>query len=120
MGTTEPRGSTIHPNYKEVIMENQNESVLVKGFYPKQKHENAPDFVIAKASFNLPQFAEFMREFKAANPGEEWVNVDMKVSQQGKGYASVDTWKPDPNMAGQGAPAAAPAAPAPTLEDIPF
>ena len=104
-------------------MENQNESVLVKGFYPKQKHENAPDFVIAKASFNLPQFAEFMREFKAANPGEEWVNVDMKISQQGKGYASVDTWKPDPNMAnGVHVPAnkAAPAAPAPTLEDIPF
>ena len=104
-------------------MENQNESMLVKGFYPKQKHPNAPDFVIAKGSINLPQFAEFMREFKAANPGEEWVNIDMKVSKAGKGHAIVDAWKPDPNMAGQGgqaAPAAAPAAPAPTLEDIPF
>jgi hypothetical protein len=101
-------------------MENQQESVLIKGFYPKMKHENAPDFIIGKGSINLVQFAEFMREFKAANPGEEWVNIDMKVSKAGKGYASVDTWKPDPNMAGQGAPAAAPAAPAPTLEDIPF
>ena len=98
-------------------MENQQESVLIKGFYPKMKHENAPDFIIGKGSINLPQFAEFMREFKAANPGEEWVNIDMKVSKAGKGYASVDTWKPDPNLAA--APAAAPA-PAPVEEDIPF
>ena len=98
-------------------MENQQESVLIKGFYPKMKHENAPDFIIGKGSINLPQFAEFMREFKAANPGEEWVNIDMKVSNAGKGYASVDTWKPDPNLAA--APAAAPA-PAPVEEDIPF
>ena len=79
-------------------MENQD-SMLVKGFYPKPKHENAPDFVIAKGSFHLPTFAEFMREFKAANPGEEWASVDMKVSRSGKGYATVDEWKPDPDKA---------------------
>ena len=96
-------------------MDNQD-SMLVKGFYPKSKHENAPDFVIAKGSFHLPTFAEFMREFKAANPGEEWVSLDMKVSKAGKGYAVVDDWKPDPDKA-----------PAPTsqpvnnsAEDLPF
>jgi hypothetical protein len=97
------------------------ESVLVKGFYPKPKHPNAPDFVIAKGSINLPQFAEFMREFKAANPGEEWVNIDMKLSKAGKGHATVDTWKPDPAMQGQ---SSAPAAPAPAMapidDDLPF
>jgi hypothetical protein len=96
------------------------ESMLVKGFYPKQKHPNAPDFVIAKGSINLPQFAEFMREFKAANPGEDWVNIDMKLSKAGKGHATVDTWKPDPAMQGQSsAPAAAPAM-APVDDDLPF
>ena len=95
-------------------MENQD-SMLVKGFYPKPKHENAPDFVIAKGSINLPQFAEFMREFKAANPGEEWVNVDMKVSKAGKGYATVDAWKPDPENSAQPAPQAAA-----VDEDLPF
>ena len=94
--------------------------MLVKGFYPKQKHPNAPDFVIAKGSINLPQFAEFMREFKAANPGEEWVNIDMKLSKAGKGHATVDTWKPDPAMQGQSAaPAPAPAM-APVDDDLPF
>ena len=75
------------------------ESVLIKGFYPKQKNPNAPDFVIGKGSINLVQFAEFMREFKASNPGEEWVNIDMKLSKAGKGYAVVDPWKPDPDKA---------------------
>jgi len=97
-------------------MENQD-SMLVKGFYPKEKHANAPDFVIGKGSINLPQFAEFMREFKAANPGEEWVNIDMKLSRAGKGYASVDMWKPDPEKAAApSAPAMAPV----TDEDLPF
>ena len=79
-------------------MEN-SESMLVKGFYPKEKHPNAPDFVLGKGSINLPQFAEFMREFKAAHPGEEWVSIDMKLSKAGKGYAVVDLWKPDPDKA---------------------
>ena len=30
------------------------ESMLIKGFYPKQKNPNAPDFVIGKGSINLP------------------------------------------------------------------
>ena len=97
-------------------MENQ-ESVLVSGFYPKPRHERAPDFVIAKASVNLEQFAAFVKEFKAANPQEEWLNLDMKLSKSGKGYASVDTWKPDPEKA------AAPSAPAMAPvsdEDLPF
>jgi hypothetical protein len=97
-------------------MENQD-SMLVKGFYPKVKHPNAPDFVIAKGSINLPQFAEFMREFKAANPGEEWVNIDMKLSKAGKGHATVDMWKPDPEKAAApSAPAMAPV----TDDDLPF
>ena len=92
------------------------ESVLIKGFYPKQKNPNAPDFVIGKGSINLVQFAEFMREFKAANPGEEWVNIDMKLSKAGKGYATVDPWKPDPDK--QASPTSQPVKN--DLEDLPF
>lgn len=98
-------------------MDNQD-SVMVKGFYPKAKHENAPDFVIGKASFNLPQFAEFMREFKASNPGEEWVSIDMKLSKAGKGYAIVDTWKPDPEKAQSGGQTQTP--PMSVDNDLPF
>ena len=100
-------------------MENQD-SALVSGFYPKPRHPNSPDFVIAKASVNLQQFAAFVKEFKAANPQEEWLNIDMKLSRAGKGYASVDTWKPDPAMQGQSAPAAQAPAMASVDEDLPF
>ena len=98
-------------------MSNQ-ESMLVKGFFPKPKHPNAPDFVIAKGSINLPMFAEFMREFKAANPGQEWINIDMKVAKSGKGVAVTDTWEPDPDRA---AAPQAQAVPQPSVdEDLPF
>ena len=67
-------------------MSYQDESVLVKGFYPKPKHPNAPDFVIAKGIYyTCQQFAEFMREFKAANPGEEWVNIDIQAVEGWQG-----------------------------------
>ena len=100
-------------------MENQD-SALVSGFYPKPKHANAPDFVIAKASVNLQQFAEFVKTYKAQNPQEEWLNIDMKLSRAGKGYASVDTWKPDPAMQGQSSAAAPAAAMASIDDDLPF
>ena len=103
-------------------MENQNDSMLVGGFYPKARNENAPDWVLGKASFNLKQFSEFVREFKAANPSEDWLNIDMKIGKSGKPYASVDTWKPDPSKVGQSsAPAPAPApVMAPVDDDLPF
>lgn len=67
----------------------------ISGLYPKAKHANAPDFVIGKLSINIPQFREWMQAHIKANPGEEWINIDLKVSKAGKGYASIDDWKPD-------------------------
>ena len=93
-----------------------DESMLVKGLYPKERNPNAPDFVLGRASINLVQFAGFMRDYKAANPGEEWVNVDFKLSKAGKGYAVVDTWKPDPDK--QASPTSQPVRN--DLEDLPF
>jgi len=78
---------------------------MVMGFYPKQKHEKAPDFVIGKASINVAQFREWFGAYLKANPGKEWVNLDMKLSKAGKGYAVIDTWEPkkeEPAAAGGG------------------
>ncbi len=74
-------------------------SDLIGGLYPKPKNANAPDFVIGKLSINIRQFREWMVEHIKANPGEDWINIDMKVSKQGKGYAVLDTWKPDTQAA---------------------
>lgn len=70
-------------------------SDLINGLYPKPKNDKAPDFVIGKLSINIDQFRDWMKQHIADNPGEDWINVDMKVSKGGKGYAALDTWKPD-------------------------
>jgi hypothetical protein len=72
-----------------------NDNDMAGGLYPKPKHPNAPDFVIGKLSINVEQFREWFKAYLQANPGTEWVNLDMKVSKAGKGYAVVDTWKPE-------------------------
>lgn len=77
---------------------------LVGGIYPKAKSDNAPDFVLGKFSINVAQFREWFKAYLAANPGEEWVNIDTLMSKGGKPYARVDNWKPEEAPA----PAAAP------------
>ena len=67
-------------------MENKN---FAKGMIVK-KNDNAPSFVIANVSFNVKEFTEWLN----ANQSNGWVNVQMKVSQNGKPYAELDTWKP--------------------------
>jgi hypothetical protein len=96
-----------------------NDLDLVGGIYPKERHANAPDFVLGKFSINVEQFREWFKAYLAANPGTEWVNIDTLLSKGGKPYARVDDWKPDPNKSA--APAAAPApVPAAKYEDVPF
>ena len=63
---------------------------LIGGLYPK-KRDGQPDFVIGKLSINVAQFREWMTEYLKANPGGEWINIDMLVSKGGKGYAKLDT-----------------------------
>jgi len=81
-------------------------SDLIEGLYPKPKHANAPEFVIGKLSINLEQFMPFVRQWCKDHPGENWMNIDMKESKGGKGYAVEDTWKPEKNTppAAQSAP----------------
>ena len=71
-----------------------SDNELVNGLYPKQKPDNAPDFVLGKVSINLEQFMPWIRQWCKENPGEQWVNIDMLVSRNGKPYAKLDTWKP--------------------------
>jgi len=70
-------------------------SDMVGGIYPKVKSERSPDFVICKMSINVAQFREWMQSYMKENPSEEWINMDFLVSRAGKGYAKLDSWKPD-------------------------
>lgn len=63
---------------------------FIPGLFFKDKHENAPDFVMCKGSIKIADLAAWLQKQEG-----EWVNFDLKRSREGKPYASVDDWKPD-------------------------
>ena len=62
---------------------------FIPGLFFKDKHENAPDFVICKGSIKVADLVQFLSTVDG-----EWVNFDLKRSKDGKPYAAVDDWKP--------------------------
>lgn len=86
------------------------EMEFVDGLIVKQPHEKAPDFVKASISIKVKDLGNWLREKNKA--GEEWVNVDVKESRNGRWYAAVSTFKPKEK--------AAPAKKADDDETIPF
>ena len=64
---------------------------FVDGIIFKLPHSNAPEFVKGKLSINVPSLAKWIKD---NNPGD-WINLDLKVSKEGKPYAVRDLWKPD-------------------------
>lgn len=69
------------------------DAILVSGMFVKDPHSNAPDFVKMRVSFKVEDFKKFLDE----NEDGGYVNVQIKRSQEEKLYASLDTWRPDPN-----------------------
>lgn len=65
------------------------EMEFVDGLIAKAPHEKAPDFVKANLSIKVEQLAKWLQ----GKAGQEWVNVDVKVSKGGKWYASVSNYK---------------------------
>lgn len=69
---------------------------FIPGLFFKDKHENAPDFVIVKGSVKVADMLAWL-----SKQSDEWVNFDLKRSREGKPYASIDDWKPN-SQAGSG------------------
>lgn len=63
---------------------------FVKGLIVKAPHEKAPDFVKANISIKVADLKEWL-----SGRGEDWVNIDVKVSREGKWYAAVSQFKKD-------------------------
>lgn len=74
-------------------------SKLIEGLFFKDKHENAPDFVMCKGSIKIADLAAWLQKQDG-----EWVNFDLKRSRDGKPYAAVDDWKPNGGNASTPAP----------------
>lgn len=63
---------------------------FINGLNFKAPNERAPDYVKAKGSIKRADLIATLQGMDG-----EWVNFDVKVSQSGKWYAAVDTWKPE-------------------------
>jgi len=68
-----------------------SDNEFVDGIIFKLPHSNAPEFVKGKLSINVSSLAKWIKD---NNPGD-WINLDLKVSKEGKPYAVRDLWKPD-------------------------
>ena len=63
---------------------------FVSGLFVKAPHENAPDFVKCGISIKRADLGNWLR-----GKDDEWINLQVKESREGKWYAVVDNWKPD-------------------------
>ena len=92
-----------------------NEVEFVSGLIVKAPNENAPEYVKAKISIKRAELAGWL-----ATKSDEWINVDVKVSQGGKWYAAVDSWKPQGGNARNTAPQPPRRQPEPQFDDAGF
>ena len=63
---------------------------FVNGLIFKLPHENAPDFVKGSLSIRREELITFL-----TTKEDDWINIDLKVSKNGKAYAQVNNWSPE-------------------------
>ena len=66
-----------------------NEIEFVNGLIVKPPKDNAPDFVKCTISIKRADLGNWLR-----GKSEDWINIDVKESRNGKWYAAVSTYKP--------------------------
>lgn len=59
------------------------------GIIVKPPHEGAPSFIKCHISIKRKDLGNWLR-----GKTEDWINLDIKTSKNGKWYAAVNTWKP--------------------------
>ena len=69
-----------------------SEKQFVDGLIVKPPHEKALDFVKCSISIKRKDLGNWLR-----GKSDDWINLDVKVSQGGKWYAEVNDWKPQSN-----------------------
>lgn len=62
---------------------------FVNGLIVKAPRENAPEFVKCAISIKVADLTKWL-----AGKSDDWVNIDVKESREGKWYAAVNTYKP--------------------------
>ena len=73
---------------------NNDKKYFPKGLFYRESHPNSPDFVKGQVSVKVEEFKQYLGNVKG-----EWLNIDLKISKEGKPYAEVNTFKPDKSKA---------------------
>ncbi len=63
---------------------------FVDGLIIKKPHQNAPPFVKFSISIKRKELGNWLR-----NRDDEWINLDVKESREGKLYAAINDYKPE-------------------------
>ena len=66
-----------------------SEKEFANGIIYKPPRDGAPEFVKGHISIKRKDLGNWLRE-----KTEDWINLDIKVSKQGKYYVEVNNWKP--------------------------
>lgn len=82
-------------------MSDNQEKEFVNGLIVKAPRDGAPDFVKCAISIRREELMTFLTTKEG-----DWINIDVKVSKNGKWYAEVNNWKPEntPQQESQSAP----------------
>jgi hypothetical protein len=66
---------------------------FAEGLYFKEPSDNAPEFIIGNLSIQKEKLTVWLDGAECNEAG--YINLDIKISQGGKPYISVNDWKPD-------------------------
>lgn len=73
-----------------------SEKKFIGGLLVKAPSDKAPDYVKARLSIKREELIAWLQTEHG-----EWINADIKESQNGKWYAAVDDWKPNGGSGGR-------------------
>lgn len=61
-----------------------------KGLFYNEPHPKAPDFVMGNINIKVSEFKAYLDKVNG-----DTLKLDLKVNKEGKGYAEVNTYKPE-------------------------
>jgi hypothetical protein len=67
-----------------------SDNQFIDGLIVKAPNERAPEYVKARLSIKRAELIAWLQ-----GQTGDWINADIKVSQNGKWYCAVDNWKPE-------------------------
>lgn len=73
-----------------------SDKIFPKGISIRKPSDNAPDFIKSNIGINVAEFLDWAEQHMDSRG---WVNLDLKLSKEGKQYLELNTFKKTANPA---------------------